>query len=155
NILEEASVTGSPARRRRQHRSVPLDGGRLHDRLFDDVSDVRREELGRKIVGAFEHEIEGAHDLDGVDGRKAHWKRFDPERGGDPHESRRTDLHLLGADVLFGKEDLTMKVREVYRIFVDEAYRSHPCPRQRDRSGTSEAPHANDENASHSKYSAR
>jgi hypothetical protein len=148
HVLEQAPVAGPTRGPDREHGAHPSHRRRVHHRYAREPARVRREELGREVVGPLEHHVgrprEGhcvlrqqargvKHDLDPRDPRP---KR--PGRG----------VQLGAAHVGLAEEDLPVQVGRVHLVVVAQRDRSHAGVRQRHQRRAPQAADAHHQHAS-------
>lgn len=98
---------------------MPANGGAVNHRAPDLAGGVASQELGRKIVGAFNQHVRLADEQGGVFGNEACLTRDNPVSSFcDQHVARSFDLRF--PYVVWPIQDLAMQVFELNYVFIDE-----------------------------------
>src|SRR5262249_32098658 len=110
------------------------------------------QELGVERVGAVDDDVPAAHHRVDVVGLDARAQRLDLERGKAAYERIARGGDLVASHVVGAMQDLPIQVRALDDVVIDDAER--PDVRRQSQQGrAAQSARANDEHATHAKYS--
>jgi hypothetical protein len=121
----------------------------VHHRTLLEKAGVGGEELGGKIVGALDHDVDLAHELPRVFRQKspANQTKLGPRTTCVTAQARVRRIELVSAHVLGTVQDLPVQIALVHHVVVAQDQLAHAGTHQRERRRATEPAEPDEKNA--------